>query len=178
MTKIPTQSIASLVKAALIAVMLAIIILIAIVLPAEYGVDLTGLGEKMGLTVLATPVKENVQPLAASCDSATINQKDSVDIVVPAHSGLEYKFHMEKGTELTYSWETKGAALYFDFHGEPQGDATGYFKSFKEATASSDAGVQKMPFTGLHGWYWKNTTDRAITVFLNTKGAYQVVGLR
>jgi len=177
-TEPPVQSIGSLIKAAFIAVVFAMVILITVVLPAEYGIDPTGLGEKMGLTVLAAPVVETAITPIVSCDEKPTIQKGSIEIVVPANSGLEYKLHIEKDVELTYSWRTSGAALYFDFHGEPQGDKTGYFKSFKEATLSTDAGVQKIPFTGSHGWYWKNETDSAITVFLETEGEYQVIGLR
>jgi len=177
-TEPPVQPIGSLIKATLIAIVLATVVLITVVLPAEYGVDPTGLGEKMGLTVLAASVEGVAKIPVASCDDKPTLQKGSVEIVVPAKSGLEYKLHMEKGSELTYSWRTNGADLFFDFHGEPQGDKTGYFKSFKEMTLSKDSGVQKAPFTGSHGWYWKNETGSAVTVFLDTEGEYQIIGLR
>jgi len=177
-TEPPVQSIGSLIKAAFIAIVFAMVILITVVLPAEYGIDPTGFGEKMGLTVLAAPVEEVAKTQIVSCDNKPTIQKDVVEIVVPAKSGIEYKLHIEKDVKLTYAWRTNSIALYFDFHGEPQGDKTGYFKSFKEATLSTDAGVQKIPFTGSHGWYWKNETDSAVTVYLETEGEYQVIGLR
>ncbi|ORU94257.1 MAG: hypothetical protein A6F70_08095 [Cycloclasticus sp. symbiont of Bathymodiolus heckerae] len=174
----PIQSTKSLVKATITAFVLAVVILITAVLPAEYGIDPTGLGGVIGLTVLA-PVEDKVEkPSVTSCDDTIELQEGSVAIVVPANSGLEYKLHMEKGTVLDYSWKTNDAALYFDFHGEPQGDTTGYFKSFKETTLAKDSGSQLIPFTGSHGWYWKNETGSAITVFLEIKGVYQVIGLR
>jgi len=177
-TEPPVQSKGSLIKAAFIAIVLAVVILITVVLPAEYRIDPTGLGEKMGLTVLAAPVEETAKTPIVSCDEKPTIQKGSIEIVVPANSGLEYKLHMAKGAELTYSWHTNGPALFFDFHGEPQGDKTGYFKSFKENTLSTDSGVQKIPLTGSHGWYWKNETDSAVTVFLDMDGEYQIIGLR
>jgi hypothetical protein len=174
----PVQSVKSLVKASLVACVLAGVILMTMVLPAEYGIDPTGAGEMMGLTVLAEPIEEAEKPVVGSCDDKPIMQEDSVQIVVPARNGLEYKFHMEKAAVLNYSWKTDGAVLYFDFHGEPQGDTTGYFKSYKEAILGKDKGAQKIPFTGSHGWYWKNETNLPVTVFLQTKGVYQVIGLR
>jgi predicted lipoprotein with Yx(FWY)xxD motif len=171
----PIQSVKSLIKASVSACLLAIAVLLVAVLPAEYGIDLTGLGQKMGLMVLA---KANEKPVVESCDGKAALRADSVNITVPARSGLEYKLFMQKGEELDYSWTTDGVALYFDFHGEPQGDTTGYFKSYKERTLTNDRGSKEMPFAGSHGWYWKNDTDSPVTVSLKTKGVYQVIGIR
>jgi len=174
----PVQSVKSLLKALVIAVVLAITILLVAVLPAEYGIDPTGLGEKMGLTELAAPT-ENLNPVeVAACDEGASVQQDIVKIIVPAMSGIEYKFHINKSETLEYSWKTNGGSLYFDFHGEPQGDTTGYFKSYKEATMRMDSGSHTIPFTGSHGWYWKNESSKAVTVILETKGIYQIIGFR
>jgi hypothetical protein len=68
--------------------------------------------------------------------------------------------------------------LYFDFHGEPAGDTTGYFKSYQENTLSESKGTQLIPFEGSHGWYWKNETAKPISVMLRTEGRYRVIGPR
>jgi len=54
----PIQSVKSLIKATLVACLLAVIILLTAILPAEYGIDPTGLGEKMGLMVLSEPAEK------------------------------------------------------------------------------------------------------------------------
>jgi len=174
----PIQSVKSLVKAVIAATALAVIILVTAILPAEYGVDPTGLGGAMGLMVLSAPLEDSTKANVGACPDAVVLREDTVKIIVPAHSGLEYKLFIEKSVVLDYSWKTDGGVLFFDFHGEPQGDTTGYFKSYKEASASSDSGSKKVPFTGSHGWYWKNETDTPVTVLLQTKGVYQVIGLR
>ena len=175
----PIQSFSSLLKSLILAVFLALVILITAVLPAEYGIDLTGAGKMLGLTALAEPsTVEPVQSGITSCVDTVPLRKDVVKLKVPANNGLEYKFHLEKGVSLEYSWRTSGLPIYFDFHGEPQGDTTGYFKSYKESSLSKDSGSKEMPFTGSHGWYWKNESDSPVTVYLETKGEYQVIGLR
>lgn len=200
------KSLKSLIIATIFAALLAALILISAVLPAEYGIDPTGLGKTMGLTALSAPAKEAAQPLAMTCpvlpQPAEIScpepnnaaskpeklakntqkeqqaqWKDSVKIRVPAGDGLEYKFHLVKGASLEYSWATDGAKLYFDFHGEPKGDKTGYFKSFKESTDNQSSGAMTAPFEGAHGWYWENKTQSPVTILLNTKGAYRILGL-
>jgi len=174
----PVQTVKSLIKAFAIALALAVILLITVVLPAEYGVDPTGLGEKLGLIALSDPSEEKKLVEPVLCDDNTSVKQDSVQIRVPAMSGVEYKFHMDKGATLEYSWKTNGANLYFDFHGEPQGDKTGYFKSYKESSSHMDSGAQTMPFVGSHGWYWKNESAKAIELTLKTKGVYQILGYR
>ncbi|MGR9046585.1 MAG: hypothetical protein ACU83N_14940 [Gammaproteobacteria bacterium] len=202
-TNPPVQSLRSLVIASGVAMLIAGVVLTAFVLPAEYGIDPTGIGKKMGLTVLAETdtVQATATPLPIgqaadiSCNepsvaanhgvitehnatsTATPQWQDSVKIIVPAKQGLEYKFHLTEGATLEYTWATDGAKLYFDFHGEPKGDKTGYFKSFKESTDKQSSGALTAPFEGSHGWYWENNTRAPVTIILNTKGSYQILGL-
>ncbi len=183
----PVQSVKSLTIASISALCLAGVILVTAVLPAEYGIDPTGFGAMTGLTSLSSTSKtasaaasvcpESQVAISAAQPAAASQWQDTVKIVVPAGEGLEYKFHLVKGATLDYSWSTDGAALYFDFHGEPQGDKTGYFKSYKETTDSQSSGSLSAPFEGVHGWYWENKSGAPVTVVLNTKGTYRVLGL-
>lgn len=171
----PTQSVKSLVLASTFAMLLAFIVLITAVLPAEYGIDPTGFGKMMGLSALSGSSKG--RPVAASCKDQLAEWSDSVTLVVPGHSGLEYKFHLLKGAKLDYAWKTEGAHVYFDLHGEPKGDKSGYFKSFKISTENQSAGTLTAEFEGPHGWYWENKSQSPITIILNTQGDYRILGL-
>lgn len=104
--------------------------------------------------------------------STVVDWQDSISITIKAHSDKEYKLWIEKDKKVFYSWHTNSKKLYFDFHGEPASDVTGYFKSYKEAISSSDTGDLVVPFIGTHGWYWKNTTSKDIIVNLKIKGEY------
>jgi HupE / UreJ protein len=99
--------------------------------------------------------------------------KDTITVTIPARGDKEYKLHLEKGATFEYSWETDGAQLFFDFHGEPKGDTSGYFKSFKKSTSSQESGSLTTTFAGTHGWYWKNNTQYPAVITLKTKGEYQ-----
>ena len=83
--------------------------------------------------VLATEMaqEEGTKPIATIADSPEKAQQtqreDLINITIPARGDKEYKFHLEKGGTLEYAWETNGSKLFFDFHGEPKGDTTGYF---------------------------------------------------
>ena len=171
----PTQSKATLVKATFAAVIMASIIFILVILPAEYNVDFLGTGKLMGLTVLS---EEAAPPLKApSGDGIKEPEKNNVVVIVPANTGVEYKFKIKKHGNLTYEWSTDGGAVFFDFHGEPEGDTTGYFESYTIATAKEVKGSMTVPFDGVHGWYWKNEGDTDVQVTLKTQGLYEIVGL-
>ncbi len=106
----------------------------------------------------------------------TSNQENEVTVVVPANKGIEYKFYLKKYEKLTYEW-TSEVPLYFDFHGEPLDyETTKYFESFTQATSDKMKGTMTAPFEGSHGWYWKNTGTKDVSVTLKTKGNYNVIG--
>ena len=102
---------------------------------------------------------------------------ETIDIMVPAGKGLEYKFHLFKGETLQYRWTTPGEKLYFDFHGEPQGDTSGYFKSYLVSTDNQSQGKLTAPFEGSHGWYWENSKPHPVRVTLVTSGNYDIIGI-
>ena len=98
---------------------------------------------------------------------------DSVNITIPGFGEKEFKFRVEKGNTLEYAWRTNGGSLFFDFHGEPEGDASGFFKSYRTSTDNQAEGSVKAPFTGTHGWYWKNEARKPATITLNVRGDFQ-----
>lgn len=187
MNTIPQPSVKSLILACIFSIILAAIIFVVAVLPAEYNIDPTGLGEKLGLTVLAQTTKEVNKASVISCSDGTTSKdevietskwKDTVIIKIPPKKGMEYKFSINKGETLEFVWDTSDKTkLYFDFHGEPKGDKTGYFKSFKESTDNQSSGSLIAPFTGSHGWYWENKTNQPVIINLKTRGNYKILGL-
>ncbi len=168
-----------LIKYSVMALVFAGIILITAILPAEYNIDPTGIGTKLGLTKLAP---ENLAKQATTQQENdrqhTQQPEETITIVVPAKRGVEFKFAMQQFAKLKYNWSTDGHALYHDLHGEPKGDTTGYFESYVIATVTKAEGSFTAPFEGSHGWYWKNTSDEPVTVTLSTSGEYIVEGLK
>lgn len=118
-----------------------------------------------------------VSSSVATKTAASVSWKETLRITVPAAGDIEYKLQMDQGALLEYAWQTDGPALFFDFHGEPAGDTTGYFKSYKKSTHQRAKGSLTAPFSGVHGWYWKNYTASAVTVYLKVRGDYQRLDL-
>lgn len=166
----------TLIKSLIAAVLLAALVLICIILPAEYKFDPTGIGQQLGLTALSAPTNENV-PMAQP-NSSIIQEKQIIEVTVPSGNGIEYKFYMQQYHKMTYEWVTDGPSLYFDLHGEPEGDSTGYFESYAIATSTTMKGSFTAPFNGSHGWYWKNNSNAPVTVKLTVAGQFEVIGLK
>ncbi|WP_213997617.1 hypothetical protein [Arsukibacterium sp.] len=171
-----TVSTKTLVKASVAAAVVAVIALATLILPAEYNIDPTGIGKQLGLTSIAQAANAETAPVQALAKGSAEFQ--TIEIIVPAGRGVEYKFAMPQYAKMTFEWLTDGEPLYYDLHGEPEGDTTGYFESYTIATNSEVKGSFTAPFAGSHGWYWKNKSDKPVAVQLMVKGQYDVIGLK
>jgi len=120
---------------------------------------------------------EPVAQVISSEKEQQSNWKDTISITIPARGYKEYKLQLAKGAILNYTWQTEKGDLFFDFHGEPQGDTTGYFKTFEKDTKSLDSGSLTTIFTGTHGWYWKNSNVFTVVITLKVSGEYQRLDL-
>ena len=180
-----------LVRGVLIALAVAGVILTVAVLPAEYGIDPSGAGKALGLTSLHKPITVatmaapatkgstvsapgEVRTLTIAARQNLAYRADTREVTLPAGKGVEVKTHLAKGATLIYSWKTtKGEFLNHDFHGEPVNAKNDEFESFiEENNVSESRGSLIAPFTGVHGWYWKNKTDAPVTLVLQASGFY------
>lgn len=173
---IPVLPRKSLIQLIAVACMLAAVTLVVLVLPAEYNVDPLGLGETLGLSSVTENDSSNMK-MDDPSEGKYEYRTDEVRIVVPAGGGVEYKFKLEQYQKLNFEWVADGANLYYDFHGEPEGDTTGFFESYAISVGNNAQGTATVPFSGVHGWYWENSSGVPVSVLLKTKGAYEVKGL-
>ena len=172
----PVQAKMDLVKALISSLLLAMGIFVTIVLPAEFGIDPVGIGAMLGLSAL-NDEDNNREIISRRGEGDLLFRQDEVEILLPANEGLEYKFFLDMHANITYEWESS-ASLYFDMHGEPDGDTSGYFESYGEASADKMSGSITVPFAGSHGWYWRNDTNKEVIIDLKTLGNYDVIGLK
>jgi hypothetical protein len=160
------------------------LILVMFVLPAEYGVDPLGVGARVGLVELGA-VGKQVDALnesaSAGAGQATLVvpqerafKSETIDFKVGPREGMEYKYRLDKGEALLFSWKTTGPVA-FEFHAEPDGAPRGYAQTYEKGDGTSEAsGTLTAPFPGIHGWYWENKTDKEITVTLTSAGYYNM----
>lgn len=172
----------SLVKASLVALAIAGALLVTAILPAEYGIDPTGVGRTLGLTALHSVDADPVAgvPVEASAARSPLfksdipYRSDTVEVPLAPHQGAEIKAVMAKGQSFIFHWEADGGPVYFDMHGDPpnarENEFTSYWVGESQANAS---GNFEAPFEGVHGWYWENRGDTPVTIRLRTSGFYE-----
>lgn len=180
-------STARLLKATALSVVVASAILITTVLPAEYGIDPTGIGARLGLDVLQPVVASANTALAAKAATAFgVNAGQSLDATaVAAHAGelrtdtfsvtlepgkgAEVKAALKAGDGLVFHW-TASADVAVDMHGETP-DAKGTWTSYAIESAQREAaGTFVASFEGTHGWYWQNRGSEPVTVEIEVTG--------
>ena len=187
-----------LLRSTMIAAAVATAILITMVLPAEYGVDPTGVGRVLGLTEMgetkmalareeaghgaeevAAPAATPEAPVADQAPaqavdasgSAATAKSDVTEIILLPNQGKEIKLVMRKDARVTFSWATSGGVVNYDTHGDsPTLKYHGYAKG---SGVKSDEGVLTAAFDGNHGWFWRNRSSDTVMVTLRTTGDYQ-----
>ena len=180
------------------ALAVAAVVLVAAVLPAEYGIDPTGVGRLLGLTELHQPVRsitvkdviggnEHVREVAipepgqptplpnpaVHQDEPAAPKSATVTLTLGIDQETEIKAIMREAKVMLYSWHAEGGTVYSDFHGHDPavgGDAFVRYREDQETTGGDGSLVA--PFGGEHGWFWKNVSNNSVTVTLNLTGYF------
>jgi len=160
-------------KATVGTLLVAALILVTAVLPAELGVDPTGVGARLGLTAMGD-LKHAAEARPES-PATPVLRSDEFSVTLGPKEGTEVKAVMRSGDQMVYSWTTDTGEVFYDFHGEPKGAPSSVFTSFQKGTAASAEGDFEAPFEGVHGWYWKNVGPEPVTVQLKTTGVYSKI---
>lgn len=179
-------SLSTLARTTAIALVVAGAILVTAVLPAEYGIDPVGTGRWLGLTDIAAPPLDPVETLRVegAALKPTVNgpvgeyagqfKFDVYEVVLQPYEYVEYKYHLEQGATMAYSWAASAPVLQ-DLHGErADGGENGAAaeESFDKRDRQAADGSLTAPFAGIHGWYWENPGGEPVTVRLTTSGFY------
>ena len=201
--ELPTS--AQLLKSTIIAIVAAVAILVAIVLPSEYGIDPTGAGRMLSLTNMgeiksqlaeeaeADRVRDQqnalpAAPAAPQQGSSLLDRIYAEFLVGSAHAQEMRTDEMSvtlapgEGAEIKLVM-VKGAKANYAWTGngavvnfDTHGDGGGENISYEKGRGvAEDEGVLEAAFDGNHGWFWRNRTDAPVTVTLKTSGAYSEI---
>lgn len=198
--ELPTSR--ALLRSTAIAAGVALVLLVTVVLPAEYGVDPTRIGRLLGLTQMG----EIKMALAAEAEAAEAAELAALEQgpaaapaatpaavpattapVVSADSAVAASTHVTElalapgeGKEIKLAM-SEGARVNFSWSVEggvvnydTHADRPGLsYHGYEKGTATaSDEGVLVAAFDGMHGWFWRNRTSQPVTLTLRTTGEY------
>lgn len=202
--EVEAPSASNLLKATTATIIGAFILLVLVVLPAEYGVDPTGFGNLTGLSDLAEEPYEIVEftdiiggnevireveiplfgdpvPLpnpSVFQDQAEEAQSMSMTIELGAFEQTEIKTVLDEGKVIIYDWQVVDDKLvYFDFHGHEESFGPEFFVRYKERQEglNKSSGSLTAPFYGEHGWLFFNINEEPISITLNVTGYYNEI---
>lgn len=198
----PLPSLPQLIKATGIALVAAAAILITTVLPAEHGIDPTGIGKVLGLTTLSAPSGEAAPALIPDVSAATLPsssmaaaapvaqasaatviksdvpfRSDEMVLTLQPGEGDEIKATMRKGEQFVFIWTAEGGKVNFDMHGERPNAGAEFTSYWKDTQQTSAQGTFVAPFDGTHGWFWRNRGDQPVRIKVNVSGFYAALQL-
>lgn len=196
--ELPTS--AQLLRSTVIAAGVAAALLVTVVLPAEYGIDPTGVGGALGLTTMGeikTQLAEEAEadrlrdaappaPAVVPAPSSSLLNRVFAEFVIGAARAQEMRSDV---TELTLQpgegaeiklIMAKDAVVDFTWTAEGgvvnfdlHGDGGGNEVSYEKGRGVPGAeGKLVAGFDGNHGWFWRNRTSGPVTIKLSTSGLY------
>jgi len=166
-----------------IALVVAAVLLITIVLPAEYAIDLVGTGRWLGLTRIAAPTIRPAETGGPGERPLSPVQKgpvgeyglpfsfDVYEIALGPYEYVEYKYQMQQGASMLYAWNASAPVVH-DFHGERASGGAPAEETFDKQDRRQANGSFVAPFAGIHGWYWENPGSEPIKIRLTSSGFY------
>jgi hypothetical protein len=159
----------------------AAILLVTVVLPAEYGLDPLGTGKALGLSALRPSTEPVAPPPAGDTLAPTPNgpiglyarpfSVDSREFVLGPYEYVEYKYYLAQDAVMLFSWSATDGVIH-DFHGDRDGAPASAAESFDTEPRQQADGTFTAPFSGIHGWYWENPSGDTIRVRVTTAGFY------
>ena len=158
---------AAIVAAVLSALALSVLIVLGLVLPAEYSLDPLGLGKRAGVLGLAG-TGEN--PVALQSRAHSVDERS---FELAPFESVEFSYELSRGEVMVFSWLASDE-LVFNLHSSPDvppiGSASDYAESFSAGRARSGQGSYTAPFSGQHGWFFENRTQTNVELRLSAAG--------
>ena len=141
-----------------VALVVAAIVLVVAVLPAEYGIDPTGIGRALGLTELNAPASRTIEvrdvlggnersarsrfpafnepvplpnPAVHQAEDRPI-QTRTMTMTLAGGQQTEIKTVLRASKVIVYNWKTDGGLVYCDMHGHDPAAGQDFFVRYRE----------------------------------------------
>jgi len=185
---------------ALAALAIAIVVLVAFILPAEYGVDPTGIGRALGIEGMSTAPTQTIELVDNIGGNEQVREIEipdfgdpvplpnpgvaqheagapvtrTITVTLAPEAETEVKTVLKEGKMIVFDWEVDDGLVYSDFHGHNPEFGRDFWVRYREDQrgAASGHGSLVAPFEGEHGWYWVNLSEHPVTVTLTVTGYF------
>ena len=110
-----------------------------------------------------------IRVLAASAKS----KRDSMTGTIEPLARIEVKLVMWKGAKAEYSWRADSSEVTYNLHAEGPDAPGGKAFSYGRGASRGEKGEIVAAFDGVHGWSWRNTSERPVRVTVVAWGQFQ-----
>jgi hypothetical protein len=182
------------------ALAVAAVVLVIAVLPAEYGIDPTGIGGALGFTELNSQPTRTLEVKDVIGGNETVREVEipafnepvplpnpavhqredrpietrTITVTLEQDGQTEVKAVLRASKVIAYTWKTDGGLVYCDMHGHDPAAGQDFFVRYREDAegATEATGSLVAPFDGEHGWYWLNLHEGPVTITLTVTGFF------
>jgi len=102
-------------------------------------------------------------------------RSEVVEIVLAPGVGTEVQSVLTEDQAILYQWNTDGAVVYSDFHGHDPEDDSFWVQYRENEGGREDYGSLVAPFSGQHGWYFRNDGETEIVIRLRVSGYFSEI---
>lgn len=96
-----------------------------------------------------------------------------ISVTLAPGEGAEVLTAMAAQDAFVFAWISHGGSVSVDLHGAEDESESGIFTSYHEAEQVRDGfGHFVAPFTGTHGWYWRNEGEQPVTISVTVSGYF------
>jgi len=127
-------------------------------------------GYQLSGYVAASPATTVAAATALAASSPRVYKVDASELTLKPREAFEYKYRLESGAAMVYSWIANGKVKY-EFHGDPD-DPTLKVETYEKQENDRASGALTATFAGIHGWYFENPSDRDVTISVNSAGFF------
>ena len=127
-------------------------------------------GYQLSGYVGASPSSAVAAAPAIASSAPRVYKIDASELTLKPHEAFEYKYRLDSGAAMVYSWIATGKVKY-EFHGDPD-DPTLKVETYEKQENDRASGALTAAFAGIHGWYFENPSDRDVTISVNSAGFF------
>ena len=182
-----------------VAAIAGLLLVLAVVLPAEYGMDPLGTGRLLGLESMTAEPTRTIEITDVIGGNETVSEAEipdfgdpvplpnpavhqdetgavgrtTMEIAIGPFEETEIKTVLGEAKVILYSWSVDRGDIYSDFHGHAPEFGPEFFVRYEEhQEGSGNNGSLVAPFAGEHGWYWLNYNEYPVVVTLTVEGYF------
>jgi len=100
------------------------------------------------------------------------SKRDSLTVTIAPYARIEVKLVMKKGQKAEFVWRADGEGVTYNMHGDGPDAPGGKPFTYKRGKSHGETGEIVAAFDGIHGWAWRNLSEKPVKVTVTAWGQF------